>query len=142
MAWLIDVNVLLAILHARHRHSVSALRWLEEQSAPGSVSICRVVQMGALRILTRQAIMKEDTPSAAQCWAGWDQLMTDERFSMMAEPTSLETAWREVTSAFSVGQCTETDAYLAAFALSADLTLVTFDRGFTKLPNLSLRLLP
>ena len=49
MAWRIDVDVVVALLQARHVHSARAVRWLGERIEPGSLIICRVAQMGALR---------------------------------------------------------------------------------------------
>lgn len=141
MAALVDVNVLVALLHARHRHSVTAVRWLEGQRAPGSVLICRIAQMGALRILTQRAVMKEETLSAEEFWRGWDLMREDDRFWPAVEPKGFETAWRGITAAIRKGQCAETDAYLAAFARAGGWSLVTFDRGFRRFPGLRTEIL-
>ncbi|NUN97307.1 MAG: PIN domain-containing protein [Candidatus Omnitrophica bacterium] len=131
MASVLDVNVLVALLHARHHHSGEAIQWLERQAA-GSVLICRVAQMGALRLLTQVAMMKEDVLSAAEFWEGWEQIMADERFAFTDEPEGFERVWRELTRPLPKGRCVETDAYFAAFARSGGWTLVTFDRGFER----------
>ena len=55
MACLVDANLLIALLHARHRHSPRAVQWLDQQE-PTSVSICRLAQMGALWLLTPPAM--------------------------------------------------------------------------------------
>lgn len=52
MAFLADVNFLVALLHARHTASPIANAWLDEQDEPACVAVCRVAQMGALRVLT------------------------------------------------------------------------------------------
>lgn len=140
MASILDVNVLVALLHARHRHSQRAVRWLDEQGR-GSVLICRVAQMGALRLLTQPAMMKEDVLSAADFWLGWEQLMEDERFVIVDEPEGFESLWRETTGSLRKGQCAETDSYFAALALSGGWTLVTFDRGFRRFPSIKAEIL-
>lgn len=134
MGALLDVNVLVALLHARHRHSDRAVEWLDRQ-APESVLICRTAQMGALRLLTQPAVMKEDVLSGEEFWWGWDSLMADERFTFVNEPEDFELIWRRATRMLPKGQSSETDAYFAAFAQSGGWTLVTFDRGFHRFPE-------
>jgi len=70
MALLVDVNVLVALMHARHRHSQRAIQWLATQDAVGSIYICRVIQMGVLRLLTRKVVMQEDVLSPSEFWSG------------------------------------------------------------------------
>ena len=118
MASLLDVNILVALMHARHPHSARVIHWLGRQETPGVLVCCRVAQMGALRILTRPAAMGEDVLSAAQFWRGWSQLMHDERFAHVDEPKDFETTWRNLTLPFEKGRCAETDTYFAAMALA------------------------
>lgn len=141
MASLIDVNVLIALLHARHTKSVQAVNWLERQDERESVLICRIVQMGALRILTNPKVMKKDAMSAGVFWRGWDTVLQDERFALVKEPESFETVWRELTGKLPAGTSAETDAYLAAFSLAGDWKLATFDQGFARFPNIAIELL-
>ena len=135
MAGLIDVNVLIALLHERHRHSADAVRWLGRQIA-GSILVCRVAQMGALRVLTQAVVMKEDVVSAVEFWQGWERLAADERFSFVEEPLALEETWREITHGFAKGRSAGTDTYLAAFARAGGWPLVTFDRGIAEFVGL------
>jgi len=130
MAYLADVNVVVALLHARHSAAERAAAWLEGQEEPRSVLLCRVVQMGALRILTNPAWLKEEVLPARAVWDAWDLLLSDNRFVRVNEPPGLETEWRRLTEEFAVGRCAETDTYLAAFASAGGHRLLTFDRGF------------
>lgn len=141
MAALVDVNVLIALLHARHRHGALASSWLDTCVDPGAIGICRIVQMGALRILTSRSAMREDVLTPAQFWRGWERMMSDGRFVMVAEAPELEPAWRAITESLPVGRIAETDTYLAAFAFAGDHTFVTFDRGFRIFRQLKLELL-
>ena len=141
MASLVDVNVLLALLHARHQHHPRALAWLNTCDSAGAVKVCRVVQMGVLRLLTRTAVMREDVLSAAEFWEGWARLMDDDRLAWVQEPLDTEEAWRRVTSVLPKRQCAETDAYLAALARAGDWTLVTFDQGFRRFAGLRTEIL-
>ena len=137
---LIDTNVLVAILHARHKHSEKALGWLD-QMGRRSVAICRVVQMGALRLLTKPAMMGEDVLSPSEFWLGWDTLQQDDRFVFVSEPKSFEPLWRDLTRSIPTGECAETDAYLASLALSLEMNLVTFDRGFSRFQKVDSQIL-
>ncbi|MEO7725562.1 MAG: TA system VapC family ribonuclease toxin [Chthoniobacterales bacterium] len=129
MAGLLDVNVLVALLHERHRHAAEAVRWLARQTS-ASILICRVAQMGALRILTQPVVMREDVISAAEFWDGWGRLMADERFAAVSEPPDLEQVWRDLTLGLPKGRPVGTYSYFAALALAGNWTLVSFDRGF------------
>lgn len=112
MAALVDVNVLVALMHARHVHCAAAVRWLAGLEDRSAVAICRVSQMGALRILTDPSAMKDDVESAAEFWSGWDRLIDDERFALVGEPARLQDAWRTLSAALPKG--TRAD-YLAKF---------------------------
>ena len=138
MGALVDVNVLVALMHARHVHSAPAVNWLAGHEQPGAVVICRVSQMGALRILTHPSAMKDEVKSASEFWDGWQRLMDDDRFALVGEPAGLENAWRALTAALPRGKPAETDCYLAAFAIAGNHSLVSFDRGLRQFASLNL----
>lgn len=138
MAALVDVNVLVALMHARHVHSAPAVRWLARLDEPGAVAVCRVSQMGALRILTHPSAMKDEVKSASEFWDGWERLIGDERFALVGEPAGLQNAWRALTVAVPKGKPAETDCYLAAFAIAGRHSLVSFDRGLRRFAGLDL----
>jgi toxin-antitoxin system PIN domain toxin len=133
MAWVLDVNVVLALLHERHCHAQRASAWLDRLQEPGSCLLCRVAQMGALRLLTHPTVMNEDVISASDFWRGWGALTMDERMVFVGEPRNLELVWRERTSAMPRGESAGTDVYLAAFARAGGWRLATFDRGLARL---------
>ena len=137
MGALVDVNVLVALMHARHVHSAASVNWLAGHDDPGAVVICRVSQMGALRILTHPSAMKDEVKSASEFWDGWQRLM-DERFALVSEPAGLQNAWRALTAALARGKSAETDCYLAAFAIAGNHSLVSFDRGLRRFASLNL----
>jgi len=136
MAFLADVNVLIALLHARHAASGRAIAWLDRQQESSSILLCRVAQMGVLRILTNPAWMKDEALPAAAIWEAWDVLLSDDRFARVEEPPRLEAQWRVLTQDFPAGRCAETDTYLAAFARAGGHRLLTFDRGFRRFEGL------
>lgn len=138
MGALVDVNVLVALMHGRHVHSAAAVRWLAKVDHPAAVVVCRVSQMGALRILTHPSAMKDEVKSASEFWDGWERLSEDERFALVGEPAGLPKAWRELTAALPRGKPAETDCYLAAFAIAGRHGLVSFDRGLRRFAGLDL----
>ena len=138
MAALIDVNVLVALMHGRHVHSAAAVRWLAGFDDRDAIAICRVSQMGALRILTHPSAMKDEVMSAAEFWVGWDRLINDERFALVGEPAGLQDAWRTLAAAVPKGKSAETDCYLAAFAIVGGHGLVSFDRRLRRFAGIEL----
>ncbi len=140
MVYLADVNFVIALLDASHAHSRHAVTWLDDQEDV-EILLCRVVQMGVLRILTNPAWLKENVKPAAAVWEVWDRLLEDVRFVEVEEPPGLEDQWRRITEPLEAGRCAETDCYLAAFALAGGYQLLTFDRGFRRFPGLKLLLL-
>jgi predicted nucleic acid-binding protein len=87
--------------------------------------------MGLLRLLNNPAVMQEDVLDTASCWAIWYHLLEDERFRFVPyEPVGLEAAFERFTTARPFTPHLWTDAYFAAYAHTAGLTLVTLDRGF------------
>lgn len=133
MPFLADVNFLVALLHARHAKSAQAVAWLDDQRETGTIALCRVAQMGVLRVLTNPAWLGDEALAAASVWRAWDGVLADHRFARVEEPARLETEWRALTEAFPAGRCAETDTYLAAFARAGGYRVLTFDQGFGRL---------
>ena len=125
MIYLPDVNVWIALAVAEHIHNSSARQWLDATN--GGIVFCRVTQMGLLRLLTNRQVLGTDVFSPAQAWSAFDRFMGDSRISRVGEPGELEPSWRASTLREKQGSHWWTDTYLAAFAASAGLTLVTFD---------------
>ena len=141
MPALCDVNVLLALVTDRHAHHAEAVNWLEGVAADEAV-ICRVAQTGLMRLLNNPAVMREEALNTAACWALWRRLLEDERFRFSPiEPPGLDAAFERLTSGRKYTPRLWTDAYLAAYAVTAGMTLVTFDKGFGSFPGLGCQLL-
>jgi len=68
-------------------------------------------------------------------------MLGDERITLEDEPPAVAAEWRLLTDEESFSSKIWNDAFLAAFAKTAALELVTFDRGFRRYPGLRLRLL-
>jgi len=125
-----DVYVWLALAYEGHQHHASAVAWFGELNQD-TANFCRLTQLGFLRLLTHPTVMREDVRSQSEAWLAYDLLLRDARVSFQAEidPEQLESTLRKLTSSSRASSRQWPDAYLAAFAVSADLTLVTFDRA-------------
>jgi len=133
---LCDVNVLLALVTDRHALHDLAVRWASSVPTDGAV-LCRVAQMGLLRLLNNPAVMGEEVLDTAACWSFWHRLLEDERFRFASEePADLDVAFERFTIGRAFSPRVWTDAYLAAYAHAGRFTLVTFDRDFRGFPGL------
>ena len=129
--FLTDVNVWLALSVAEHVHHRAATEWFEDPETQLTV-FCRVTQHALLRLLCNPAVMGNDALTATRAWAVYDGFLDHPRVFLVPEPPGLERHWRDATRHHHTGPNFWTDAYLTAFAAAAGMTLVTFDRAFTR----------
>jgi toxin-antitoxin system PIN domain toxin len=129
-----DINVRLALAYRGHQHHAIAAAWFERVEAEQAV-FCRVTQLGFLRLLTHPAVMRDEVKTQQDAWKAYDQLLSDARvtFYSEAQPERVEAALRTLTATSRFAHQQWPDAYLAAFARVADLTLVTLDRALGKM---------
>ena len=130
-----DVNVWLALSHDGHIHHAIAADWFRGRDE--TLFFCRLTQLGFLRLLTNQQVMGVDVMSQAAAWREYHRWFEDERIEFHQEPDGpeFETLFQEFSSRGHRSPKLWADAYLAAFARAAGLTLVTFDRGFEVIPS-------
>jgi uncharacterized protein len=128
-----DVNVWVALAYEGHQHHTSAKAWFTRFDEPAY--FCRFTQLGLLRLLTHPSVMGEDVRSQKESWLIYDSFLQDDRvaFHTEAEPEQIEVAFRRLSSGGRSLSQQWPDAYLAAFARVAGLTLVTFDRGLRQM---------
>lgn len=139
--YLCDVNVWLALAISGHPHHGVARAWLDGVDARASIFFCRTTQQAFLRLLTNPAVLAPfgDPPlSNDQAWAAYEALLADDRIVFIEEPAGLEGLWRELGTRGTASHRLWTDAYLAAFAISGGLCLVTTDGGFRQFSGLDL----
>jgi hypothetical protein len=140
MTYLPDVNVWIALYSPGHAHHRTALEWFD-RSAPSDLVFCRVTQMGFLRLLTNRHVMGINALGPAKAWGAFDEFLKSSRVYFAKEPPGLEETWRRAMHGPESGSNTWTDAYLAAFAIQAGLTLVTFDAQLASSKHVRTRLL-
>jgi predicted nucleic acid-binding protein len=94
-----------------------------------------------LRLLTNRHVMTGSPLKPVDAWATFDTLMSMRSVLFVQEPRGLDAEWRQGTSEHSHGPNWWTDAYLAAFATAAGMTIATFDKALAKRPGVPARLL-
>ena len=129
-----DVNVWVALTYRGHQHHALAAAWFERVEAEQAV-FCRFTQLGLLRLLTHPAVMRDEVKTQQEAWKAYGQLASDPRVAFYSEttPERVEAALRALTATSRFAPQQWPDAYLAAFARVADLTLVTLDKALGKL---------
>ena len=60
MAALPDISVLVALSYGAHVHHTAALAWLDAVQKDGDVILCRLSQLGLLRLLNNPLAMGAD----------------------------------------------------------------------------------
>lgn len=74
--------------------------------------------------------MADEALTQPEAWAVYDEWMRDDRVSLVEEPQGLERRFRALSRLRRAAPKAWADAYLAAFAETSQMTLVTFDRAF------------
>ena len=137
---LVDVNVWFALLVRQHKHHATARAWFETLAA-GEAGMCRLVQLGLVRLLANRTILGDDAISATAAWALITSLLQDERVNFTEEPPQLDVYLPAYWNyPIPTGKLVN-DAYLAALAASGSRRLVTLDRGFREFRRIEVQLL-
>lgn len=137
-----DVNVWIALTYEGHVHQAAARAWFGSLVPGARLFFCRITQLGFLRLLTSETVMGREVLSQLEAWAAYDRWLQDDRVSFLAEPEGLEDAFRAMSRLPHPAPKDWADSYLAAFASTANLTLVTFDRALHGKAKLSAILTP
>lgn len=124
-----DINVWVALSHGAHVHHLIARDWFESLPAQAQLAFCRVTQLGFLRLLTAEAVMRDEVLTQVAAWSVYDAWLRDDRISFVQEPAGFDPAFRARTRLRHAATKHWADAYLSAFADASGATLVTFDRA-------------
>jgi hypothetical protein len=87
VAALCDVNLLLALVIDKHTHHAAAVGWLQGKAA-GEARICRLTQIGLLRLLNSPAVMQDDVLDTVGSWEVWYRLSRPCLFSLCLDGTN------------------------------------------------------
>ncbi len=130
-----DVNVWLAIAFDSHVHHLAAKAWFDARTNDAAIFFCRMTQQGFLRLASNASVFGSHALTLAEAWKQYDVFLSDVCVSFAGEPSQIESHWRSFTQRQSFSPKVWNDAFLAAFALTANLELVSFDKGFSQYPN-------
>ncbi|WAC20382.1 PIN domain-containing protein [Luteolibacter sp. SL250] len=131
-----DVNVWLALAdsdHAFHRPARAYWGGLR----PEGLAFCRVTMMGFLRLVTHPKVMAGRPYTRTEAWEIYRTFRALPEVTFLKEPDDVEIHFESLE----FSQRLWTDAYLAAFALSGNHRIVSFDADFQQFSGLELLLL-
>jgi toxin-antitoxin system PIN domain toxin len=141
MKYLCDSNVFLALAVEQHVHHPRAATWFEALTAADTALFCRSTRISFLRLLTQKIAVDYVPLTNREAWAALDQLMADDATGFEAEPHGLDLVWRELADGTTSSPKLWMDAYLAAFAITGGLRMVTLDKDFRSFESHGLDLL-
>ncbi|HEV3145841.1 MAG TPA: hypothetical protein VGZ47_18270 [Gemmataceae bacterium] len=97
---------------------------------------------GLLRLASNPSVFGNDVLTLPDAWQKYDLFLSDPRISFFEEPADIEISRRMYTQIQTFSPKVWNDAYLAAFAVTAGLELVTCDKALTQYQNLTCKILP
>jgi uncharacterized protein len=125
-AYLLDVNVLIALSWPEHREHAMAGRWFAKHRVRGWAT-CPLVQAGFVRIVSNPAFSSRSV-SVQQAAKGLADSLRDGAHQFWPDSISLPDALGVLARPIR-GHQQITDAYLVALAIRHKGKLATFDRG-------------
>lgn len=127
-----DVNVWIALLNASHSHHSVVADWFLRPRTSGPAVLCRLTQMGLLRLLTQPSVMGASVMTQRNAWKALDQLTANETAVFRPEFEGVDAAFRRLSDREEVSPQRWADDYIIAFAEAGDLVLVTLDHALAK----------
>jgi toxin-antitoxin system PIN domain toxin len=132
---LLDANVWLSLAVEAHTHHRQAEAYWDDQAAP-TTAFCRVTQLAFLRLLTNKTVMGSQVLAPSVAWSKLSEFLALPEVRRLEEPLGLDGTWARFAGSGRSSPNLWTDAYLAAFAASGGLRLVSFDKGFSRFEGL------
>jgi toxin-antitoxin system PIN domain toxin len=137
-----DTNLVFALVNTRHSFHRRACAWLDSQPPGFRMGICRLVQMGLLRLLGNKYAMDGDPLTLAQSWQVYANLIGDPSVCFLPEPNGFQAKWIELCQPYGAAPKVVNDAYLAAVAIQLNLPVATFDQDFDNFPSVTVSRIP
>ncbi|MCU0982595.1 MAG: PIN domain-containing protein [Pirellulaceae bacterium] len=138
MKYLCDSNVFLALAVGQHAHHSLAAKWFAGLSEPDVAQFCRATRISFLRLLTQKLAPDYLPLSNLEAWLVLDRLTEDGATGFESEPAGLDPVWRHLSETQTPSPKVWMDAYLAAFAISGGMRLVTLDKDFRNFESMGL----
>ena len=131
-----DLNVWLALAATHHPHHAQALTYWEQQ-ASGQVLFCTVTALGLVRLLSQPRLMGASVLGSAEASALLQELRRQPGVAMAAPEHDGWDLFHALMSTAALPARLQTDAYLAALAISNGWRLVSFDCDFKRFNGLN-----
>lgn len=122
-----DINLWLA-LTAAHTHTKPAIEWYDSLQDGEILYFCRLTQLGLLRLLTTKSVMGANTHSQRGAWQIYEQWRNEGNAGFLIELAGIDALIGARANHLQSSPKSWNDDYLAAFAETAGVTLVTFDK--------------
>ncbi len=142
-ACLPDSNVWLAAAFAEHPAHAVSRRVLYSASADEPALWCRATQQSFLRLASTPVITQAygvPKTSNGDAWAALQTFLALPQVDVIDEPPELGRTWCQLGAIEQAAPKRWMDAYLAAFAITADLSLISLDQDFRQFEPEGLRL--
>ncbi len=145
-ATLFDSNIWLAAVFPNHPFHSLATQALQQASAVEPAVFCRATEQSFLRLASTPVIWKSygvEGFTNRDALAALRALQALPQVTVQSEPPGTVSLWHSFAGLSSASPKVWMDAYLAAFAKSGNLRMVTLDRDFNNFvpQGLDLRLL-
>jgi len=140
----LDTSVWIAWYFTEHPHHAQAAALLEASSASDAAWLCRATEQSWLRLATTATVCRAyaspvlTNAQASAVLATWHARPHVRCFD--GEPDGTRELWLELAGVSSASPKVWMDAYLAAFAICADLPLATLDADFRSFEEAGLQL--
>lgn len=126
------MNLWFALTHRIHPQNAAARKWGESLHSDDVAYFCRFTQLGLLRLLTNHTAMGADVLTQSEAWQVFDSILANPGNRMMDEPKGIDSLFRQFTDRKESSTKQWADGYLAAFAIAADVQIVTFDKALAE----------
>lgn len=136
MSFLLDANILIYAFQADAPAHAVTLRWLKGTLAAGErVYTYELNEVALVRITSFLSLGPRAAPPE-EAFRFLNSLHALPNVGRVELGSSGLPRWRQITVDLNLSGNDINDAYLAAVALTHDLTLVTADQGFSRFPGL------
>lgn len=132
-ACLLDSNVWLAAAFSEHPAHAVSRRVLCSASADEPALWCRATQQSFLRLASTPVITQAygvPKTSNGDAWAALQTFLALPQVDVIDEPPELARTWSQLGAIEQAAPKRWMDAYLAAFAITAGLPLISLDQDF------------
>lgn len=138
---LVDNNVLISAFRPDLQHHPVAREWLQEAFNNGrAIRLFPTVEVGFLRVVTHSGIFNPSS-SMAEASAFLHALFEAPTVEIASWTPACRKRWLGLCAALELSGNDCNDAMLAAVALEKGLRIVTFNKGFKRLPDVKVELL-